>query len=52
MDVSRKQAIEAALDAPVAALTVRQALDLVLFLDEATDEELEEVGLPTKVKDL
>jgi len=41
-----KTKIEPILDKPLAELTVREAIVVAALLDEATDEELAELGLP------
>lgn len=41
-----KAQIEPLLDKQIAELTVSEAILLAILLDEATDEELAELGLP------
>jgi hypothetical protein len=53
MDANQQDTIRTALDTPIAQQTPRQIIDLLLFMDTATDEDMTAVGLdPEKVKDL
>lgn len=46
MDEQTKATIAGILDKPLASLTVREAIVAMSALDDVTDEELAELGLP------